>query len=134
MLPAPYRDKGERPVIDHVGLGVRDLEESKAFYRQALRPLGYQLLMERDGSAGFGRDGKPDLWIHVNRPVSGPTHVAVASPDRATVDAFHAAGLAAGGRDNGPPGLRSHYHLEYFGAFVLDPDGNNIEAVCHRPT
>ncbi|HEX2374286.1 MAG TPA: VOC family protein [Actinomycetota bacterium] len=120
-------------MIDHVGLGVSDLEECKAFYQQALGPLGYQVLMERDGSVGFGRDGKPDFWIHANRALSGPTHVAIASPDRATVQAFHVAGLAAGGRDNGPPGLRSHYHPEYYGAFVLDPDGNNIEAVCHRP-
>jgi catechol 2,3-dioxygenase-like lactoylglutathione lyase family enzyme len=120
-------------VIDHVGLGVSDLEQSKAFYQQALRPLGYQLLMERDGSAGLGRNAKPDFWIHANRPLSGPTHVAIASPDRATVHAFHAAGLAAGGRDNGPPGPRPHYHQHYYGAFVLDPDGNNIEAVCHRP-
>ena len=88
-------------MIDHVGLGVSDLEESKAFYQQALRPLGYQLLMERDGSAGFGSNGKPDFWIHANRPLSGPTHVAIASSDRATVQAFHAAGLAAGGHDNG---------------------------------
>jgi catechol 2,3-dioxygenase-like lactoylglutathione lyase family enzyme len=90
-------------VIDHVGLGVSDLEQSKVFYQQALGPLGYQLLMERDGSAGFGRNGKPDFWIHANRPLSGPTHVAIASPDRATVQAFHAAGLTAGGRDNGCP-------------------------------
>jgi catechol 2,3-dioxygenase-like lactoylglutathione lyase family enzyme len=120
-------------VIDHVGMGVSDLDASKAFYEQALRPLGYQLLMQRDGSAGFGRNGKPDFWIHANRPVSGPVHVALASPDRATVQAFHAAGLEAGGRDNGPPGLRPQYHASYYGAFVLDPDGNNIEAVSHRP-
>ena len=120
-------------MIDHVGLGVSDLEQSKAFYQQALGPLGYQLLMERDGSAGFGRDGKPDFWIHTNRPLSGPTHVAIASSDRATVQAFHAAGLTAGGRDNGPPGLRPRYHQHYYGAFVLDPDGNNIQAVCHWP-
>ena len=120
-------------MIDHIGLGVSDLEASKAFYLRALEPLGYRLLMERDGSAGFGRDGKPDFWIHVNRPLSGPTHVAVASPDRATVQAFHAAGLAAGGADNGPPGPRPQYHQSYYGAFVLDPDGNNIEAVCHSP-
>ena len=120
-------------MIDHVGLGVSDLEQSKAFYQQALCPLGYELLMERDGSAGLGRNAKPDLWIHANRPLSGSTHVAIASPDRATVDAFHAAGLAAGGRDNGPPGPRPHYHQHYYGAFVLDPDGNNVEAVCHRP-
>jgi catechol 2,3-dioxygenase-like lactoylglutathione lyase family enzyme len=120
-------------MIDHVGLGVRDLERGEAFYQQALLPLGYRLLMERDGSAGFGMGGKPDFWIHGNRPVSGPVHVAVASPDRATVDAFHAAALAAGGTDNGAPGLRPQDHDTYYGAFVLDPDGNNVEAVCHRP-
>ena len=120
-------------MIDHVGLGVSDLERSRAFYRQALAPLGYEPLMERDGSVGFGQDGKPDFWIHANRPVTAPVHVAVASPDRAGVEAFHAAGLAAGGRDNGPPGPRPQYHQGYYGAFVLDPDGNNIEAVCHRP-
>jgi catechol 2,3-dioxygenase-like lactoylglutathione lyase family enzyme len=91
-------------VIDHIGLGVSDLERSRAFYEQALAPLGYQVLVERDGSLGFGHNAKPDFFIHINRPLSGPTHVAIASPDRATVDAFHAAGLAAaGGRDNGPP-------------------------------
>ena len=120
-------------MIDHVGLGVSDLEQSRAFYQQTLHPLGYRVLLERDGSVGFGRNDKPDFFIHVNRPVSGPTHVAMASPDRATVDAFHAAGLAAGGRDNGLPGPRPHYHRDYYGAFILDPDGNNIEAVCHRP-
>jgi catechol 2,3-dioxygenase-like lactoylglutathione lyase family enzyme len=120
-------------MIDHVGLGVSELERSKAFYQQALGPLGYTVLIERGGSAGFGVNGKPDFWIHANRPVSGPMHVAVASPDRATVQAFHAAGLAAGGRDNGAPGPRPQYHESYYGAFVLDPDGNNIEAVCHRP-
>ncbi|HEV8653629.1 MAG TPA: VOC family protein [Actinomycetes bacterium] len=120
-------------MIDHVGLGVRDLHVSTAFYQQALGPLGYQLLMQRDGSAGFGVNGKPDFWIHANRPLSGPVHVAFASSDRATVQAFHAAALAAGGRDNGAPGLRPQYHKEYYGAFVFDPDGNNIEAVCHRP-
>ena len=82
---------------------VSDLEQSKAFYQQALRPLGYQLLMERDGSAGLGRNAKPDFWIHANRPLSGPTHVAIASPDRATVDAFHAAGLAAGAATTARP-------------------------------
>jgi catechol 2,3-dioxygenase-like lactoylglutathione lyase family enzyme len=100
-------------MIDHVGLGVSDLEDSKAFYQQALRPLGYQLLMERDGSAGFGGNGKPDLWIHANRPLSGPTHVAIASSDQATVQAFHAAGLAAGVHDNVPPALLPLYHHFY---------------------
>ena len=83
-------------MIDHLGLGVSDLERSRAFYERALEPLGYRVLIERNGSLGFGRDGKPDFFVHVNRPLSGPTHVAIASPDRATVDAFHAAGLAAG--------------------------------------
>ncbi len=119
-------------MIDHVGLGVSDLAQSRAFYQQALAPLGYQLLIEGDGSFGFGHNGTPDLFVHINRPLSGPTHVAMASPDRATVDAFHAAGLAAGGRDNGAPGLRPHYHPEYYGAFVLDPDGNNVEVVNHN--
>ena len=132
MLPPMIGGTREGLVIDHVGLGVSDLERSVAFYRQALAPLGYQLLITREGTAGFGRERKPDFFIHVGRPVSGPTHVAIASPDRATVERFHAAGLAAGGRDNGPPGPRPHYHRDYYGAFILDPDGNNIEAVCHR--
>ena len=113
-------------MIDHLGLGVSDLERSRAFYERALEPLGYRVLIERNGSLGFGRDGKPDFFVHVNRPLSGPTHVAIASPDRATVDAFHAAGLAAGGRDNGPPGLRTHYHQHYYGAFVLDPEATTL--------
>jgi catechol 2,3-dioxygenase-like lactoylglutathione lyase family enzyme len=120
-------------VIDHVAYGVRDFPACKAFYEQALRPLGYELIMEYEGVAGFGANGKPDLWIHANRPPAGSLHVAIASPDRATVRAFHAAGLAAGGTDNGAPGPRPQYHATYYGAFVLDPDGNNIEAVCHRP-
>ena len=101
-------------------------------YEQALAPLGYQVVIERGGSLGFGHNAKPDFFIHVNRPLSRPTHDAIASSDWATVDASHAAGPAAGGRDNGPPGLRPQYHQHYYGAFVLDPDGNNLEAVCHR--
>jgi catechol 2,3-dioxygenase-like lactoylglutathione lyase family enzyme len=89
------------------------------------------VVMAMPGGAGFGREGKPVFWVAEREP-SGPVHIAFASPDRATVDAFHAAALAAGGRDNGPPGLRPHYHPSYYGAFVLDPDGNNVEAVCHR--
>jgi catechol 2,3-dioxygenase-like lactoylglutathione lyase family enzyme len=120
-------------MIDHVSLHVRNYERSKAFYAEALRPLGYELIMEYDGSvAGFGTQGKPDFWMSEGGP-SAPIHVAFASPDRATVDAFHAAALAAGATDNGPPGLRPHYHEQYYGAFVHDPDGNNVEAVCHRP-
>jgi catechol 2,3-dioxygenase-like lactoylglutathione lyase family enzyme len=119
-------------VIDHVGLGVADYAISKKFFESALAPLGYSLVMEFGGSAaGFGAHGKPDFWISQGPAV--PVHVAILSPDRATVDAFHKAALAAGGRDNGAPGLRPEYHPNYYGAFVYDPDGNNIEAVCHSP-
>jgi catechol 2,3-dioxygenase-like lactoylglutathione lyase family enzyme len=120
-------------MIDHVSLEVADYERSKAFYTEALGPLGYELMMEFDGTvAGFGAKGKPDFWLIGGSP-SGTTHVAFAASDRATVDAFHAAALAAGGRDNGQPGLRPQYHEHYYGAYAHDPDGNNVEAVCHTP-
>ena len=121
-------------MIDHVGFGVRDYAVSKAFYTQALEPLGITLIMEvMEAAAGFGRKGKPFFWLEARRtPVTG-LHVAFDAEDRATVDAFHAAGLAAGGTDNGAPGLREIYHPSYYGAYVLDPDGNNVEAVCHTP-
>jgi catechol 2,3-dioxygenase-like lactoylglutathione lyase family enzyme len=122
-------------VLDHVGFGVSDYGRSKAFYEQALAPLGITLLLEPVAqAAGFGRDGKPFFWIETRGPaVEGGLHVAFATEDRATVDAFHAAALAAGGTDNGAPGVREIYHPNYYGAYVLDLDGNNIEAVCHRP-
>jgi catechol 2,3-dioxygenase-like lactoylglutathione lyase family enzyme len=119
-------------MFDHVSLHVRDYAQSKAFYSDALRPLGYEVVMEFGSEAGFGVQGKPDFWIAEGEP-RAPIHVAFASPDRATVDAFHAAALTAGGTDNGPPGLRPHYHEHYYGAYAHDPDGNNVEAVCHRP-
>ena len=120
-------------MLDHVGLRVTDYEWSKRFFEAALGPLGYSLLMEFGGSvAGFGAQGKPDFWISQGQPNS-PVHVAFATADRATVDAFYYAALAAGGHDNGVPGLRPEYHAAYYGAFVIDPDGNNIEAVCHTP-
>jgi catechol 2,3-dioxygenase-like lactoylglutathione lyase family enzyme len=118
--------------LDHIGLRVSDLARSKAFYAEALGPLGYEVIMEFDGVAGFGAQGKPDFWISEGEPHTA-LHLAFASPDRATVDAFHGAALAAGGRDNGQPGLRPHYHEHYYGAFVHDPNGNNVEAVCHPP-
>ena len=128
-------------MIDHIGFPVADYERAKAFYTRALAPLGYTLIMEIDAdktesaspAAGFGANGKPDFWIGGEGGIDRPLHVAIVAKDRATVDAFYAAALAAGGRDNGSPGLRPHYHAHYYGAFVLDPDGHNIEAVCHAP-
>jgi catechol 2,3-dioxygenase-like lactoylglutathione lyase family enzyme len=120
-------------VIDHVTLNVRDVEASKAFYVEALRPLGYELTMEYVEGAGFGAEGKPDFFLAQRGEPSAPVHVAFRSPDRGKVDEFHAAALAAGGTDNGPPGIRRVYHEYYYGAYVLDVEGNNIEAVTHDP-
>jgi catechol 2,3-dioxygenase-like lactoylglutathione lyase family enzyme len=127
-------------MIDHTGVSVSDFGRSKAFYEQALAPIGYSLIMalsaaETGGTdvAGFGVPPKPDFWIASGTPNAPPIHVAFRAESRAQVDAFHRAALAAGGRENGPPGLRPHYHPNYYGAFVLDPDGHNIEAVCHLP-
>jgi catechol 2,3-dioxygenase-like lactoylglutathione lyase family enzyme len=124
-------------VVDHVGFAVRDYARSKAFYEQALAPLGITLLLEFSGAAaGFGRDdgSRPSFFIEAHgEPVQGRLHIALGAESREQVDAFHAAALAAGGIDNGAPGLR-WYHPDYYGAYVLDPDGHNIEAVCHAPT
>jgi catechol 2,3-dioxygenase-like lactoylglutathione lyase family enzyme len=120
-------------MFDHVGLNVSDYETSKRFFEQALAPLGYGVVMDfpEHDAIGFGTDGKPGFWVVARDPRGTGTHVAFSALDRATVDRFHAAALAAGAEDNGAPGLRPHYHESYYGAFVLDPDGNNIEAVCH---
>jgi catechol 2,3-dioxygenase-like lactoylglutathione lyase family enzyme len=120
-------------VFDHVGLNVRDYGASRAFYERALAPFGLDVVMafEQWKACGFGRDGKPTFWISEREPVGTGTHIAFACSDRATVDTFHAAAVAAGGTDNGPAGLREHYHPTYYGAFVLDPDGNTVEAVFH---
>jgi catechol 2,3-dioxygenase-like lactoylglutathione lyase family enzyme len=128
-------------MIDHLGFPVSDYARAKAFYTQALAPLGYAPIMEvgpevtGSGSpaCGFGIGGKPDFWIGGEGGLKKRLHVAIVAKDRAAVDAFHRAALAAGGKDNGAPGLRPHYHANYYGAFVLDPDGHNIEAVCHAP-
>ncbi|HZR61082.1 MAG TPA: VOC family protein [Xanthobacteraceae bacterium] len=126
-------------MIDHIGFPVADYARSKAFYTQVLAPLGFSLIMEvrqdRNDSpaAGFGADGKPDFWIGGEGGLNRPMHVAITARTRAAVDAFYRAALAAGGRDNGAPGLRPQYHANYYGAFVLDPDGHNVEAVCHAP-
>ena len=121
-------------MIDHVTLNVRDLETCKAFYAKALPPLGYELLLEFLDGCGFGAaGGKPDFFLARRADPSAPVHVALLAPDRKHVDAFHESALAAGGMDNGPPGVRLVYHEHYYGAYVLDPEGNNIEAVTHRP-
>lgn len=127
-------------MIDHLGFSVSDFARSRAFYAQALAPLGYAPVMdvtkEQSGGyegTGFGPPGRPHFWIGTGEKRGGSTHVAFAAPTRDAVDAFHRAALAAGGRDNGAPGLRPHYHAHYYGAFVFDPDGHNIEAVCHAP-
>ena len=129
-------------ILDHVGFPVSDYARSRAFYEKALAPLAISLLKEvslsddgsTDGYAGFGATpGRPQFWIGTGQALTGRLHIAFAAKDRAAVVAFYEAAIAAGARDNGSPGLRPHYHANYYGAFVLDPDGHNIEAVCHEP-
>src|SRR6267143_3600576 len=120
-------------MIDHAVLRVKDLGWSRRFYAAALAPLGYRVLTEFPGFVGLGAGDKTDLWIGQAVPTTTGVHLAIASRDRKSVDAFHAAALRAGGKDNGAPGLRTHYHAHYYGAFVIDQDENNIEAVCHDP-
>ena len=129
-------------MIDHISIGVTDFERARTFYDAALTPLGYRRVMEFGTSVGYG-NGHPTFWIGVPEPspdapggYSEPApgvHIAFAARDRAAVDAFFRAATAAGGRDNGGPGVRPHYHPDYYAAFVVDPDGNRIEAVCHTP-
>ena len=124
-------------MFDHVSIGVADVSRAKRFYDAVLQPLGYRCLSEGADSLGYGGQSVA-LWVNkASRPVSpdqnSGLHFCFAAPTRKGVDAFHKAALASGGRDNGAPGIRPHYHPTYYGAFVLDPDGNNIEAVCHQP-
>jgi catechol 2,3-dioxygenase-like lactoylglutathione lyase family enzyme len=120
-------------MLDHIKLFVSDVDRSKAFYELAFQPLGYRVLLEpAAGIVGMGRDF-PNFWLAQAEGSSTTAHVAIRADTRSVVDDFHAAALAAGGTDNGPPGLRPQYHPSYYGAFVHDPDGNNIEAVCHDP-
>jgi catechol 2,3-dioxygenase-like lactoylglutathione lyase family enzyme len=127
-------------ILDHISLVVSDYSRSKTFYEKALAPLGIAPLMEFGSACGLGRDGKPEFWIGTGpasfqRPehlkIITPTHLAFAARSRAEVDAFYRAAVAAGGKDFGAPGVRAHYHPNYYGAFVLDPDGHDIEAVFH---
>jgi len=126
-------------MIDHTGIIASDPARSRRFYEGALAPLGYAQLMEvpREFTGGivvvgYGVAPKPDFWLREGKPTD-KTHIAFRAETRKDVDAFHAAALAAGGTDNGPPGVRPHYHANYYGAFVLDPDGHNVEACCHDP-
>jgi catechol 2,3-dioxygenase-like lactoylglutathione lyase family enzyme len=126
-------------MIDHTGIVSSDFEKSRAFYEAALAPLGFTKVLEFPAAvtgttdvAGFGEAPKAEFWIARGTPNVPPIHVAFRVASRAIVDAFYRAALEAGGRDNGAPGLREHYHPNYYGAFVLDPDGHNIEAVCHQ--
>ncbi len=119
-------------MLDHLGVNVSDLERSKAFYETALEPLGYSFFGQFENAIGFQRDNKPNFWIR-EAAETAPAHFAFYTKERATVDAFHEAATKAGGTDNGGPGVREIYHPNYYGAFVLDPDGHNVEAVCHRP-
>ena len=120
-------------MFDHLGMGVTDYEASKAFFLKALQPLGVAIVMEGQFGLGLGSNNKPSLWLTQVADKPTPLHIAFTAASRRQVDEFHRAALAAGGKDNGAPGLRPHYHADYYGAFVIGPDGHNIEAVCHRP-
>jgi catechol 2,3-dioxygenase-like lactoylglutathione lyase family enzyme len=122
------------PAIDHISLSVSDYDAAKKFYAAALKPLGWKIMMEFGRAAGFGVDGKPYFWIAEGKKKTRPrVHVAFGAPSRKDVDRFHKAAIKAGATDNGKPGLRPDYHPTYYAAFVLDPDGHNIEAVTHGP-
>jgi len=121
-------------MLDHACINVSNLAPAKAFYERALAPLDITVQLEFEGvTVGFGRGGRSVFWLIQREPVTGGAHLAFTAPDQATVDAFHTAAMEAGATDHGAPGLRPQYHDGYYGAFVLDPDGHNIEAVCHLP-
>ncbi|HSW06627.1 VOC family protein [Aquabacterium sp.] len=120
-------------IIDHVGISVSDYAQCKTFFSQALAPLDIALMVEVAGWAGYGRGGKPEFWFGPGEAPQRPMHLAFTADSRDAVRAFHAAALAVGAIDNGPPGIREIYHPHYYGAFVIGPDGHNVEAVCHKP-
>src|SRR5205823_11518086 len=120
-------------MIDHLTLTVRDLAKSRAFYERVLKPLGYSVKMDVGEFIGFGDETKPYLWLKGGDPPSRPMHLAFRARSRAAVDGFHSEALASGAKDDGAPGIRKMYHPNYYGAFVIDPDGHPIEAVCHAP-
>lgn len=120
-------------MFDHISFGVTNLAESKAFYLKALEPLGIKVAMDGPYGVGMGRDNKPSLWLSETAEHPAHLHLAFAAESRKQVDEFYKAAIASGGKDNGAPGLRPHYHANYYGAFVIGPDGHNVEVVCHRP-
>jgi catechol 2,3-dioxygenase-like lactoylglutathione lyase family enzyme len=120
-------------IFDHIGFNVGDFAKSKAFYCQTLAPLGVEIVMSGDNWAMLGKNGKPAFWFGAYGPKPGRIHLAFAAENRAQVRAFYDVAIAAGGTDNGAPGVREQYHPSYYGAFVIDPDGHNVEAVCHLP-
>ena len=119
-------------MFDHLGIGVSDLNASKKFFLEALAPLGVGVVMEVSDAVGLGQGGKPSFWLGAAQTAPAPLHLAFVAENRALVDEFYRRALAAGGKDNGPPGTRPHYHANYYAAFVIGPDGHNVEAVCHR--
>ena len=119
-------------MFDHIGIGVTNLAASKAFFLAALRPLGVELVMEGPYGIGLGQQKKPSLWLFETKEKPAHLHIALSAESRSQVDDFYRAALGAGGKDNGAPGLRPHYHANYYGAFVIGPDGHNIEAVFHK--
>ncbi len=118
--------------IDHIGVTVSDMPVSLTFFTKALKPLGIELVAEDNGWVGFGRDGKAEFWFGLDEPVTTRMHIAFAAKNREQVDQFYQAAIDAGAKDNGLPGVREQYHPNYYGAFVIGPDGHNIEAVCHN--
>lgn len=120
-------------MFDHIGIGASNLEASKTFFVKALAPVGVTVVMEVPDAVGLGRDHKPSLWLSASTVKCGPLHLAFTAETRSQVDDFFRRAVAAGGKDNAPPGLRPHYHPNYYGALVIGPDGRNVEAACHRP-
>jgi len=119
-------------IIDHIGIAISDYEKSKEFYSKVLLPLNIRLVAEVQGWAGFGKNGKPEFWFGTSDNAQRPMHIAFLAENRAAVNQFYQAAISAGARDNGKPGIREIYHPNYYGAFIIDPDGHNIEAVCHE--
>jgi len=120
-------------IVDHIGIAVNDYSRSVSFYAKVLAPLRIVKIMEYDGWAGFGRDGKPEFWFGKNDQAQLPMHIAFSAEERKQVDEFYHAAMAEGAKDNGEPGIRAEYHPHYYGAFVIDINGHNLEAVCHKP-